>query len=241
MMLMVLVAHAQDQNARLRGKILSVNNAQPLENVHVINLSTYQGTITDQYGVFQLEAVPNDTIFFSAMGFKQERVVVTAAMMGKDINVFYMINKSYQLDEVVLSPYAYNLTGILELDVRALDPYERRKVVKIAGVKTTDQVTTKPKKPSIMNPIDFLNSKFGKEAKQMKKLDKISKNDEIYDILSKKYDRVLVGEMFNMSKEEIEELLLKCDYDPEWVIKASDLEVLQAVKDCYERFEGDKQ
>ena len=61
----------------INGKVLNSSNNVVLENVHVVNLNSVKGTLTNEDGNFIMKAKVNDTLYFSYLGFKSIRVRVT--------------------------------------------------------------------------------------------------------------------------------------------------------------------
>ena len=61
----------------INGKVLNSSNSVELENVHVVNLNSVKGTVTNEDGNFMMKAAVNDTLYFSYLGFKSIRVRVT--------------------------------------------------------------------------------------------------------------------------------------------------------------------
>ena len=59
------------------GDIENDADSKPISNVHVINLNSVIGTISNNDGVFEINASVNDTLFFSYLGFKSIKVRVT--------------------------------------------------------------------------------------------------------------------------------------------------------------------
>ena len=45
-------------------------NSKPIANVHIINLNKVVGVISNNEGLFEIEAELNDTLYFSYLGFK---------------------------------------------------------------------------------------------------------------------------------------------------------------------------
>ncbi|MEI2420108.1 carboxypeptidase-like regulatory domain-containing protein, partial [Arthrospira platensis SPKY2] len=50
---------------------------KPLVNVHILNMNSVKGSITNEKGIFSIEAKVNDTLFISMVGFQSLRVRVT--------------------------------------------------------------------------------------------------------------------------------------------------------------------
>ena len=66
-MLASVTAWSQE-DALIHGKVLNDANDKALENVHVVNLNSVKGTITDEKGDFEIRAAVNDTLYFSYLG-----------------------------------------------------------------------------------------------------------------------------------------------------------------------------
>ena len=102
---------------RVVGVIENDADSKPISNVHVINLNSVVGTISNKEGVFEIDANVNDTFSFSYLGFKSIKVRVT-----NDLIISLRILKSkltelaYALEEIIVTPY--KLTGYLEIDAK---------------------------------------------------------------------------------------------------------------------------
>jgi len=64
-------------SSMINGKVLNASDNVVLENVHVVNLNSVKGTLTNEEGGFMMKAEVNDTLYFSYLGFKSIRVRVT--------------------------------------------------------------------------------------------------------------------------------------------------------------------
>lgn len=103
---------------QLKAVVANAQTDQPLESVHVVNLNQVVGTITNEKGEFQISAKVNDTLFFSFLGFKSQKVRVTNDMFKFKDTKISLTELAYALEEVIVRPYA--LTGYLEIDVKNL-------------------------------------------------------------------------------------------------------------------------
>ena len=216
------------------GQIINLFNQQPLENTHIINLTTTKGTISNYRGEFRIEVAIGDTLYFSEIGFHAKKMIVDKEMLDRQ-NIIKLITQNYKLDEVVVTPY--DLTGILEVDVKNLISISERRVVRIGGLKTSSDLGRNIyEKPSVFQPVDFIYNIFGDRPKEMRKLKKLEEQNQVRDLLYQKYDREFLMETLNLSRKQIESLLKHCDYDPNYIIQANDLQILQAVLGCYDQY-----
>lgn len=119
----------------LKGKVIS--DASSLGEIYVTNLSTDVKTMTDNDGLFSIEAKPNQVLVFS--GLKIERKVLNLKSIDFSID-FLFVNvypKATQLEEVVIKNYpeinAVSL-GIISKNVKTYRPAERKLMAESSGI-----------------------------------------------------------------------------------------------------------
>ncbi|MCW5521193.1 carboxypeptidase-like regulatory domain-containing protein [Aureitalea sp. L0-47] len=231
-------AHAQDDEI-INGTVLNDATDQPLENVNIVNLNSVRGASTDREGKFTIRASVNDTLYFSYLGFKSIRVRVTNDWLKYgDIKV-KMTELGIALEEVVVRPV--ELTGYVEVDARIIPIYENYRY-RISGLTTGyEGGKTKPSAvssvlSSIFNPADFLYNIFGKKPKQMRKLRQMKEDDEIRNLLASKYDRETLMAVLQLERVDIDEIVNRCNYSQDFIRTASDLQILDAISECYEEY-----
>ncbi|WP_411032005.1 carboxypeptidase-like regulatory domain-containing protein [Spongiimicrobium sp. 3-5] len=219
-----------------------VVNAQtdfPMESVHVVNLNKVVGTITNKKGEFQITAAVNDTLFFSFLGFKSQKIRVTNDMFRFEDTEIKLTELAYALEEVILRPY--QLTGYLEIDVKNL-PINNAYQYSISGLSVGYEAGKK--NPSavtkvlgaILNPADLLRNLFGKKPNQMRKLRQMKEDDDIRDLLASKFDRETLTELLQIEKMDIDDILNNCNYSKSFITTANDLQILDAISSCYEEY-----
>lgn len=223
----------------INGKVLNASNNVVIENVHVVNLNSVKGTLTDENGNFMIKAAVNDTIYFSYLGFKSIRVRVTNDWMKFGEIKIKMTELSIALEEVVVKPV--ELTGYIEVDAKLIPIYDDQRY-RIAGIgggyeggQNQPGAVTKVLS-AIFNPADFLYNIFGKRPKQMKKLRKMKDDDEIRNLLQSKYDRETLMAVLQLEKIDIDEILNNCSYSKSFIRTANDLQILDAISECYEQY-----
>ena len=109
-------AYSQVPNESVTGKVQSETSESVLQNVHVINLTKVKGTITNSSGEFEIQAKVNDTLYFSYIGYKPLKIVVTNDLIRFKDNTIELTELAFALEEIVIKPY--QLTGYLEIDVK---------------------------------------------------------------------------------------------------------------------------
>lgn len=220
----------------------TVINAQtefPLESVHVVNLNQVKGTITNPDGKFTIPAAVNDTLYFSYLGFKTQKVRVTNDMLRFGNTEIALTELAYALEEVVVRPY--QLTGYLEIDVKNL-PVNNAYQYSISGLNASYEAGNKSPSAvtkvlgAILNPADLLRNLFGKKPRQMRKLRQIKEDDNIRDLLASKFDRETLTELLQLEKVDIEDILNNCNYSKSFIKTANDLQILDAISSCYEEY-----
>lgn len=240
----VYFGHSQETIAeadikQLKAVVLNAQTDRPMESVHVVNLNRVIGTITNEKGEFAISAAVNDTLYFSFLGFKSQKIRVTNDMFKFKNTEISLTELAYALEEVVVRPYS--LTGYLEIDVKNL-PLNNAFQYSISGLSVGYEAGNK--NPSavtkvlgaILNPADLLRNLFGKKPNQMRKLRQMKEDDRIRDLLASKFDRETLMELLQMEKVDIEDILNNCNYSRSFIATANDLQILDAISSCYEEF-----
>lgn len=236
----VATAGWTQDDKKINGKVLNDANDEPMRNVHVVNLNKVVGTLTSEMGEFSIQAAVNDTLYFSYLGFKSIRVRVTNDWLrfGGDIKI-KMTELSIALEEVILRPV--ELTGYVEVDAKIIPIYDNYRY-RIAGIGSGyEGGTSRPGAVSkvlsaIFNPADFLYNIFGKRPKQMKKLRQMKEDDEIRNLLQSKFDRETLMAVLQLERVDIDEILNNCSYSSDFIRTANDLQILDAISECYEEY-----
>ena len=221
------------------GIIVNDNNQLPVSNVNVINLNKVKGTVTNDKGHFEIEASVNDTLHFSLLGFISIRVRVTNDWIKAKTTTIKLTEKAIALEEVIIKPY--NLTGYLEVDAKLI-PMRENYRYSISGLSHGYEAGEYSPGAfgrvlgSIFNPTDMLYNFFGKKPRELKRLKEMKKDDTVRNLLESKFDRETIAVLLGVSKNEIAEILARCNYSESFVQTANDLQIMDAISDCYEEY-----
>jgi len=235
--------NAQDSISKLKGRIINVTDKKPLQSAHVLNLNSVEGTITNSDGAFIIFAQPNDTIFISYIGYQSIKLKVTKDLLkGNELEIA-IHEKTVNINEVTVK--AHNLIGVLEIDAKNV-PKDQFSRIHIDGLPQAYEVGRPQSRDYtslagvFFNPLDFWYQKFGKKPKELKKLRKLKEEDRLRDIMEEKFSREILMDYMDMSRKELNDLLKECNYSDNFIRKASDLQVIEAVLECYENYRAIK-
>ncbi len=235
-----ITTYAQVNNSSIvSGKVLSAANDQILENVHIVNLSQVIGTITNAKGDFNIPAKVNDTLYFSYIGYKPLQVRVTNDWIKFGEVKIKMTELGIALEEVVVADV--QLTGYLEIDAKRIPIYNNYRY-SISGLSSGYEGGNKQPGAvnkvlgAIFNPADFLYNIFSKRSKELRKLRKMKKDDEIRNLLETKFDRATLMALLQVGRLDIDEILRNCNYSIDFIKFANDLQILDAISECYEEY-----
>ncbi|MBG6061269.1 hypothetical protein IWX83_001046 [Flavobacterium sp. CG_9.1] len=235
----VAVAQVKEPSQKVDGIIISNTTRQSLPNVNIININKVRGATTDSRGYFEIDVQLNDTLHITSLGFQSLRVRVTNDWIKNKSTKIQLTEKAIALEEIVIRPF--NLTGYLEVDTKII-PVKENYRYSISGL--TQGYEAGAYSPnafgrvlgSIFNPADVLYNFFGKNPKELKKLKEMKKDDTVRNLLESKFDREMISVILGVEKNEIAEILQRCNYSESFIQSANDLQIMDAISGCYEEY-----
>ena len=231
---------AQDDTT-VKGRVIRAGTDTALENVNIVNLNQVLGTATNVDGEFEIRAKANDTLHLSYLGYKSIRVRVTNDWIKfQNATTIEMTELALALEEVVINQL--KLTGYLEVDIKQV-PVNQPVRYSISGLPTTgyEGGSRSPGAVSkvlgaLFNPADFLHKMFGKKPNELRKLRKMKRDDEIRNILASRFDREMLTALLQVDRVDLDLIVSECNYSKEFIRTANDLQILDAISECYEEY-----
>ncbi|MFV8372777.1 carboxypeptidase-like regulatory domain-containing protein [Flavobacterium sp. LB2P74] len=232
-------AQVKAPSKKVNGIIISNTTRQVLSSVNIININKVRGATTDSRGYFEIDVQLNDTLHITSLGFQSLRVRVTNDWIKNKSTKIQLTEKAIALEEIVIRPF--NLTGYLEVDTKII-PVRENYRYSISGL--TQGYEAGEYSPnafgrvlgSIFNPADMLYNFFGKNPKELKKLKELKKDDTVRNLLESKFDRETIAVLLGIDKNEIPEILQRCNYSESFIKTANDLQIMDAISGCYEEY-----
>ncbi|OMP32768.1 MULTISPECIES: carboxypeptidase-like regulatory domain-containing protein [Mangrovimonas] len=231
---------SQEDDTRVKGIVVSSSTGETLEKVNIVNLNQVIGTSTDDKGAFEIKAKANDTLHFSYLGYKSIKVRVTNDWIKFGETQIELTESALALEEVVVNQL--RLTGYLEVDVKQV-PIKTNYRYSISGLsnKGYEAGNNSPNAVNkvlgaIFNPADFLYNAFGRKPNEMKKLRQMKEDDEIRNLLATKFDREMLTVLLQVDRYDLDEIVSHCNYSKDFIETANDLQILDAISECYEEY-----
>jgi hypothetical protein len=232
---------AQDNSLtqKVTGTIINDNTLLPVSNANVINVNKVKGTVTNSRGYFELEVAVNDTLHITLLGYQSLRVRVTNDWMKNGDAKIQLTEKAIALEEIIVR--RYDLTGYLEVDSKLIPEKENYRY-SISGLPQGYEAGDASPNAlsrvlgSIFNPADMLYHFFGKKPKELKRLKEMKKDDTVRNLLESKFDRETIAVLLGVDKKEIAEILQRCNYSESFIQTANDLQIMDAISQCYEEY-----
>jgi len=233
-----LFCFSQEETA-VKGIIINASTDLPLERVNIVNINQVIGTSTNENGEFELKAEANDTLHLSYLGFKSIKVRVTNDWLKFGSSKISLTELALALEEVVVSDL--KLTGYLEVDIKQVE-INKNYQYSISGLPSGYEAGNRSPSTitkvlgSLFNPLDFLYNTFGKKGKELRKLKQMKKNDEIRKLLASRFDREMLMVLLQVNKVDLDEIVTQCNYSKDFINAANDLQILDAISECYEEY-----
>jgi len=224
----------------VEGVIIDSQTSAPIESVNIVNLNQVIGTSTNTEGEFILKAKVNDTLHLTYVGYKSIKVRVTNDWLKFGSSKITLTELALALEEVVVNEL--KLTGYLELDIKQVQVNTNYRY-SISGLSTGYEAGSN-KSPttiskvlgSIFNPLDFLYNTFSRKGTALRKLKQMKKDDEIRNLLASRFDRETLMVLLQLTKIDLDEIVSQCNYSKDFINRANDLQMLDAISQCYEEY-----
>ena len=64
----------------------------------------------------------------------------------------------------------------------------------------------------------------------------LKKDETVRNLLASKFDRETISVLLGIDKKEIPEILERCNYSESFIRTANDLQIMDAISECYEEY-----
>jgi len=181
----ILSGWTPDINYIFRSRVISDSTLGSIRDCHVINKTQRMGTVTDAYGDFKITANVNDSISFSAIGYKTITIALTDSMYTYGY-IIKMNPTTYEIAEVTIQPF---------IDKPLITKWE---------------VYTKPLPnqgginiPTGVSPVTALYNRFSREGKQKRYFQKVSEGTANFMLVGEKFNGEMVAQITGLKDDDL--------------------------------------
>lgn len=228
---------------RLAGRVESVDTSYQVPYVHIVNIRTCMGVISDSLGIFKTSLLKNDTLLFRCLGFSDYVYTLPDSLPSN----FYFLSlklspKSYELaviDVLALtrkSQFRYDFTNV-EVDLQAIEP-----VIIMPGVTNPNYRKLRQEKRSVYptyigGPLAFAY-KMSQKSKSLKKLETLYQEDVKKLVTEKKYNMKLLHSFTGYDGEKLLAFFIYLNFSVDYLYKTNDYDIFIRIRDNMKTFEA---
>lgn len=215
-----LLANAQ-QVFTIAGVVYKKNFTDRIGQVQVTNSTKKTNTLSDNFGVFRIQASTGDTLLFKKPDFVTQFAVISGAY---DINIY--MQPIIQLNQVTIKEQSKKQ----ELN-EVMDQYRKQGTFSDGSPKALS---------FLASPITGLYELLGKNPARARRFKEYSKNELEHIEISKKYNKTIVKQLTNLPDDEIDDFMHAFSPSYETVKNWTDYDVITYVKNSFEYFKANK-
>jgi hypothetical protein len=231
------VTTSAQQYVMIKGQVWDLTGDE-LVGAHAYNNTRHYGTFTNIDGIFFLVMVPGDTLTVSMIGYKNYTMRVPTRLSASNYKLdVTLLADTILLREAVIKPYPATYAEFKK-EFLALEVPEELIIDRI--IMPTEGYGSKYTLPgggiSLPGPFSLLYNSFSKEAKELKKMNKILARDHTRELLISKISRDMLMKQFGLkSDDDIDEMIINCGLTTEILEETSDYNIIRFVMECLQQ------
>ena len=250
----------QAQELRLSGQVVDLDSLQPLPSVHIFRQSDSLGTISSENGYFSITLDPNDSLIFSTVNYERKVLAVPDSLRrGRPYLQVFLKARTILLKEVVVNAYLNpaavnqyleNLDRLKQGNNKS-EPERYQPATKgRQGVEREHTVglgtSSNPNGGAALEgALTGLANLFNKRAKQQKKIkalleaDKLADAAKAYDdFIKSKFNVEVIQEATGLEGATLNRFVAYCKLSDTFVYQATEYELIVAILNKLDRFQG---
>ena len=178
---------------RLRARILSAGDSQPLPYVNIINARTHAGTTTNINGMFTFEMLNIDSLAATSVGFQREILMVPHNYNEQEELVFYMKPVNYGISEVKVQGERKSM----DLGLGTGKPVDIP--VELRGDAFNE---APPILAALFNPISYWQYYLSKREKQKRRVREEMQITKYWEMHSQNYNKNMVMYLIGLNENQ---------------------------------------
>ena len=207
-----------DFNYIFRSRVINDSTLSSIRDCHVINKTQRMGTVTDAYGDFKITANVNDSILFSAIGYKTLTIALTDSMYTYG-HIIKLQPATYEIDEVIIRP-------ILEIPLITKWEIYTKPLPGQGGINI----------PIGVSPITALYDRFSKEGKQKRYFKKVSEGTADFMLVGEKFNGEMVAQITGLKDDDLIKFMSWCNFSNDFLLNYSPETIKREIRKKYQEY-----
>ena len=218
-------------NKVLSGIIVDDSLGVSLPYVHLWNVRSRMGAISNEYGAFRINIEDQDTITFSTLGYFGETIIVSDTSLTDEF-VVRLKPRKYEIDELVVRrwrSYAAFKQDFLSLELPATEIEPLKEHLKLAAsvaAVEADRERAAKEKAKGFGFSTPLGKGINVQKARMKELDDLDKREQI---IHEKFNRSLVGDLTKLEGDELTEFIALCNFSDDYLYSTDLYTIIEAL------------
>jgi hypothetical protein len=225
-------------NSQLIEGHISDTSGLPLSFVHIINMHSRQGVISDNDGCFSIPAQFGDTLYVSALGFKNKMVRVETL---KNITIIMSVS-SVAIEDVEI--YPYKTYADFKYAFLNLDLEDERLIIDGVPNKMPPEVPMFENKEYISSvgfllssPISYMYYNLSKTEQDKRRAHELKGEAKQVRVIDKKFNIDLVSTITGENDTTIlVDFIAWCKFDQSFLLKSNAYTIATAVWSRWEAY-----
>lgn len=223
----LITSYTHAQQNYVYGRTLGAEYINIVQLASVVNVTTKTKSISSRQGYFKLAAQATDTIIITAVGY--DSLFIYGQSMQQDTQLFFLTPRNIMLKEarIIASNPKRDSLARAAAEFLKNDPL----------MNNYDRILNRPK-GGLMNPLTAMYEQFSKAGKDASKFEDFLAYMEKQKKVDSRFNKTLVFKATGLTGLKADSFLLFCKPNKEFVLTASDYELILAVKKCYADYTG---
>lgn len=221
----------------LSGRVINSKDSSPLPDVHIVNIRSARGTISNANGSFVLLVESGDQLLFQSLGYHNDTLMIDFNHFN-DYEVIALREQVYELPVVDVFPYN-NFTDFKYafLNFKDKEPAYQLHLPELPNLAEPSNgfgVT-------IPGPITAIYDQFSKRGRELRKYQEVLIADNLQRRASRVVNVETVRRYTSLKDEaEIYRFLRYCNMSDEYIVSVSEYEVYQQLLACFQQYTLEK-
>lgn len=213
----------------LVGRTMTTTEGEVVQLASVININSGVRKISNRSGYFTIQVKQTDTLIVTAIGYDSLRLTSLHFDTSKNIDsiLVWMKPKAARLKEVkiVASNPKRDSLARAAAEFLKTDPL----------MNNYDRILNR-EKGGLMSPLTAIYQQFSKEGRDMAHFEDFVAYMEKQKLVDKRYNRNLVKRVTKLHELQLDEFMVFCKLNKDFVIESSDYDLIKAIQDCERNF-----